>query len=165
MERYKHNKEKWGKLITDLGFKPEYVDIVNEYVEVHTQNELINIAHVAGEIPETRLPYALRVLLHLQNNDCLDKIHFTDRPAGDDDEKLVPIVTVMTKYNFSDEMNFVEDKEAYQASVFTMDTAENLIKLMKSKEIYIYMLFSDMKTFDNILHIFHRFGTKDKTIE
>lgn len=162
MEQYKHNWEKWGKLIVDLGFKPEFIDIVNNYVEVHTGNEMINIVHKAGEIPESRLPYALRVLLHLQNNDCLDKIQFVKHPTF---EGAPPTTTLMTTYRFGDELNFAEDKEAYMASVFTMDTAENLIKLMKSKEVYIYMLFSDISTNENMLHIFHRFGTKDKTTE
>jgi len=170
MEQYKHNWEKWGKLITDLGFKPEFNDIVNNYIEVHTGNEMINIAHEAGKIPDSRLPYALRVLLVLQNNNCLDKIHFVKSPFSgvEINGELVdcPIITVMTKYHYEhDALRAVEDKEGYMSYNFTKDTAENLMKLMESKEVYIYMLFSDMKAIDNVLHIFHRFGTIDKTTE
>jgi len=159
MEQYKHNKEKWEEMLLEIGFKPEHLDMVNKYASVHTQYELINVLQSDKGFPESTLPYALRVFLQLQNEGYLDKLHSVDRVSG---EGIVPIITHVTKYQFdSDDYPFLN--EDAMASSFTADTAENLMKLMESKEVYIYMLFSDMKTFDNILHIFHRFGTKDKS--
>jgi hypothetical protein len=155
MEAYKHNKEKWEELLLELGFKPEYLDKINEYASVHTQYELINILQSDKGFPESTMPYALRVLLQLQNEGYLDKIHFVKRP----DALVVPIETRVTRYQFDIEyLGFVEDKEAFMAHKFITDTVENLIKKLATHDVYVYILFSDMKTVDNVLHIFHRFG-------
>ena len=156
MEAYKHKKEEWEKLLLELGFKPEYLDKINEYTSVHTQYELINIIQSGQGFPESTLAYALRVLLLIQNEGFLNKIHFVSRPS---EEMTVPIETTVTRYQFDIEyLSFVEDKEAFMAHKFITDTAENLIKILKTYDVYVYILFSDMKTVDNILHIFHRFG-------
>lgn len=156
MEAYKHNKEKWEKLFEEIGFKPEYFDKINGYASVHTQYELINILNSGEGFPESTLPYALRVLLLIQNEGWLNKIHFVSRPS---EEMTVPIETVVTRYQFDIQyLGMVEDKEAFMSHKFTTDTAENLINRLKLYDIYVYILFSDMKTVDNVLHIFHRFG-------
>jgi hypothetical protein len=156
MEAYKHNKERWEKLLVDLGFKPEYLDKINEYASVHTQYELINILQSGQGFPESTLAYALRVLLPIQNDGFLNKIHFVSRPS---EEMTVPIETVVTRYQFDIEyLGMVEDKEAFMAHKFITNTAENLVKILKEHDVYVYILFSDMKTVDNVLHIFHRFG-------
>jgi hypothetical protein len=156
MEAYKHNKERWEKLLVDLGFKPEYLDKINEYASVHTQYELINILQSGQGFPESTLAYALRVLLPIQNDGFLNKIHFVSRPS---EEMTVPIETVVTRYQFDIEyLGMIEDKEAFMAHKFITNTAENLVKILKEHDVYVYILFSDMKTVDNVLHIFHRFG-------
>jgi hypothetical protein len=159
MKAYKHNKKKWGEMLLEVGFKPEYLDKINEYASVHTQYELINILQSDQGFPESTLPYALRVLLMIQNKGYLDKIHFVDNPSG---ELVVPIETVVTRYYFdSDVLWTVDDKEGYMSHKFTVDTAENLIKKLVTHEVYVYILFSDMKAVNNVLHIFHRFGIEN----
>jgi len=157
MEAYKHNKEKWEAMLLEIGFKPEHLDKINEYASVHTQYELINILQSGQGFPESTLPYALRVFLQIQNEGFLNKIHFTKRPAGDGDENLVPTETTVTRYRF-DSDDYPMWNEDMMASTFTADTAQNLIKILKQHDVHVYILFSDMKTVDNVLHIFHRFG-------
>jgi hypothetical protein len=67
--------------------------------------------------------------------------------------------TTMTRYQFDIQyLGMVEDKEAFMSHKFITDTVENLVKRLATHDIYVYILFSDMKTVDNVLHIFHRFG-------
>ena len=156
MEQYKHNNEKWDKLFEEIGFKPEHFDMLNKYASAHTQYELINVLQSDKGFPESTLPYALRVLLLIQNEGFLNKIHFVSRPS---EVLSVPTETTVTRYQFDIEyLRMIEDKEAFMSSQFTIGIAENLIKILKLHDVYVYILFSDMKTVDNVLHIFHRFG-------
>ena len=154
LKEIKIDVNKWSKLLIEMGFSTKSIDKILEYVEVHCGYEILFPIHFEKERTVT-LPYSLKVLLQLEQNGLLDKIHFVSHPSDE-----VPIESYMSKYGIdSDELRTISE-EAIISRIIE-DTVLNLKKLLESKEIYIYILFSDIRNIDNVLHVFNRFYTKE----
>lgn len=132
------NKMMWRKLLIEQEYPEKNIDKILDYVEIHSDYEVLS-----GRMEKSTLHLALKLFQDLD----LTNIEFIKR-----NDKVKTNVLTFDFGDITDIPNF----ELETSRVFVEETRKMLEKILETKKVYIFLLFSEIVAGDNIM-VFNRF--------
>jgi U3 small nucleolar ribonucleoprotein component len=144
------NKEQWLKLLKDFNFKHDF-DKALKYIETHIEYDNQN-SQTTETVLDTTIVLAISVLNKLSS---LDNVHFLSEPS----ENGVDVVENTYHIRFQrDELSIMSDPKMYMEQQLINILVEIIEGIISTKDIYIYLLFNEIKTVDTTLHVTSRYA-------
>lgn len=132
------NKAMWKKLLIEQEYDEKNIDKILDYIEIHSDYEVLS-----GRLEKSTLHLALKLFQELD----LTNIEFV--------KKNDKVKTNVLRFDFSNLLD-VPDLEMEMSMVFVEETRKMLEKILETKKIYIFLLFSEIVVGDEIM-VFNRF--------
>ena len=132
------NRQMWRKLLLEQEFDEKNIDKILDYIEIHVDYELLN-----GKKNKSTLHLALRLFQVLD----LTNVVF----IKESDKVKTNVLT----FNF-DNIRDIMNVEMEMSRVFVDETRKMFEKILETKKVYIFMVFSEVNDGDDVM-VFNRF--------